>query len=136
MGCPPEQDGPAVTGVDRQQPLALEAPLRKRLVGPEALMGVVSRADVLKVFLRPDMEIRREVVEDVIIRTLWMDPVSVEVRAVEGVVSLTGEVDRRSDIPILVRLVGAVDGVVGVRESLSFRFDDLRADSRLAIPGP
>lgn len=95
------------------------------------LLGIVSRADVLKVFLRPDAEIRREVIEGVLIHTLWMDPAGVEVTVTQGVVCLEGTVDRRSDIPFLVRLVTAVDGVVGVHESLSFRFDDLHADSRL-----
>jgi CBS-domain-containing membrane protein len=95
------------------------------------LVGIVSRGDVLKVFLRPDAEIRREVIEGVLIHTLWMDPAGIKVTVTQGVVCLEGTVDRRSDIPFMVRLVTAVDGVVGVRESLSFRFDDLHTDSHL-----
>jgi hypothetical protein len=36
----------------------------------------------------------------------------------------TGEVERRSEVDILARLIGGLDGVVGVRSHLSFRYDD------------
>lgn len=91
------------------------------------LVGILSRADVLKVFMRSDEEIRREVVDDVIVRSLWMDPQPISVTATDGIVDLRGEVDRRSDVDTLVALTAAVNGVVGVRaEQLRYRFDDVR----------
>ncbi len=93
------------------------------------LLGIVSRGDILNVYLRGDAEIKREVVEDLMLRTLWMDPRPVEVSVHDGVVTLSGEVDRHSDIPILTRMVAAIEGVVGVKEDLGFRYDDTHAGS-------
>jgi len=90
------------------------------------LVGIVSRGDMLTAFLRPDAELVRDVRQEVMVRTLWMDPELVSVTAVNGVVNLKGVVERRSDIPILTRLIHGVDGVVGIRSSLTYRFDDTR----------
>jgi CBS domain-containing protein len=88
------------------------------------VVGIVSRRDLLHVFLRPDDEIRRDVVHGVIEETLWIDPATIRVTVTDGVVALLGEVERRSVAEILVRLVIGVDGVVGVEDRLSYRFDD------------
>jgi len=90
------------------------------------VVGIVTRSDLLRVFLRPDALIREDVVEGLIVRTLWMDPIPIEVRVSDGVVELSGQVDRKSDIRVLTNMVGALDGVVGVAERLSFRYDDTR----------
>ena len=90
------------------------------------LVGIVSRGDMLTAFLRPDADLIRDVRQEVMVRTLWMDPDLVSVTAVNGVVNLKGVVERRSDIPILTRLIHGVDGVVGIRSSLTYRFDDTR----------
>jgi osmotically-inducible protein OsmY len=55
---------------------------------------------------------------------MWLDPTSVEVGVKDGVVRMRGEVDRRSDAEILVRLTLSVEGVIGVESSVMFRFDD------------
>jgi CBS domain-containing protein len=92
------------------------------------LVGILSRADVLKVFMRTDEAIRREVVDEVIVRSLWMDPQPIAVTVSEGVVELRGEVDRHSDVETLETLVAGVAGVVGVRlDQLAYRFDDTHA---------
>jgi CBS domain-containing protein len=88
------------------------------------VVGIVSRRDLLHVFLREDAEIRREVSERVIEHTLWIEPDTVGVAVHEGVVTLRGELERRSVCSILVGLVLGVDGVVGVRDMLTYRFDD------------
>jgi CBS-domain-containing membrane protein len=95
------------------------------------LVGVVSRSDLLRVFLRTDDEIRREIVEEVLERTLWIDPATLEVKVVRGVVSIRGQVERKSLIPLVVSMIRAVDGVVEVEDLLSFELDDseLRADA-------
>lgn len=96
------------------------------------LVGIVSRGDMLTAFLRPDAELVRDVRQDVMVRTLWMDPELVSVTAFNGVVNLTGVVERRSDIPILTRLIHGVDGVVGIHCSLTYRFDDTRGKYAVA----
>jgi CBS domain-containing protein len=89
------------------------------------VVGIASRRDFLSPFLRTDEDLRREVQEDVIQRTMWLDPASIDVGVQNGVVRLDGEVDRRSTKDILVELVRRVDGVVGVEnEKLRFREDD------------
>lgn len=84
-----------------------------------ALQGIVSRSDLLNVFLRDDDdiagEIRREVVGGRFPASL--EPVRVEVR--DGVVTLTGHVPDTSLIPLAVRLVRSVEGVVDVRCEVS-----------------
>lgn len=96
------------------------------------VVGIVTRGDLLKVFLRPDSEIREDVVEGVIVKTLWMDPNGIGVRVDNGVVELSGEVDRKSDIRVLHHLIGGLDGVVGVAEHLRYRYDDTRAKASFA----
>ncbi|MEY9964144.1 CBS-domain-containing membrane protein [Streptacidiphilus sp. MAP12-16] len=92
------------------------------------LVGVVSRSDLLRVFLRHDTAIREEIVHDVLERTLFLAPDAVRVEVVEGVVTLRGKVERRSTVPIVLRLCRTVDGVVAVHDNLSYSFDDRRAD--------
>ena len=88
------------------------------------LLGIVSRADLLKVFLRSDDQIAREVRQEVLRRALWVDPDTIDVEVGDGVVTLTGQLERRSLIPITVSLVHGVDGVIEVVDRLGFEFDD------------
>jgi osmotically-inducible protein OsmY len=94
----------------------------------------VTRSDLLRVFLRPDSLIREEVVEGLIVRTLWMDPNTIQVHVNGGVVEVVGQVDRKSDIPVLTNMIGALDGVVGVVERLHYRYDDTRASLIPEVP--
>jgi CBS-domain-containing membrane protein len=88
------------------------------------LVGIVSRADLLKVFLRSDDQIARDVRHDVLQRALWVDPDTIDVEVRDGVVTLTGRLERRSLVPITVSLVYGVDGVVEVVDRLGFEVDD------------
>ncbi|HSA50485.1 MAG TPA: CBS domain-containing protein [Yinghuangia sp.] len=88
------------------------------------LEGIVSRCDLLRVFLRSDEEIRTEIAEEVLLRALWIDPAIVAVTVDGGRVHLTGTLERKSLIPLVVRLCRAVDGVVGVTHTLRFDYDD------------
>lgn len=109
----------------------------KRLVvvdGGGRILGILSRADLLKVFLRDDAEIEHEVREDVIRRTLWIDPDTVTVRVHDGIVRLEGQLERRSLIPVLDHLVTGVEGVVGVEENLSHVVDDTVGSSDIPMP--
>jgi CBS-domain-containing membrane protein len=91
------------------------------------LIGVISRADLLKTHLRPDDEIRADV-EGGVLRTFLADETTV-VRAdvSKGVVTLTGTVDRWSATDITERLTRQVAGVVDVVNKLSFEYDDREA---------
>jgi CBS domain-containing protein len=88
------------------------------------LVGIVSRSDLLRLFLRDDEAIRREVVEQVLIRALWVQPYNVTVGVRDGIVTLAGRVERKSIVPAAVRLTRTVPGVVDVVDHLSFEWDD------------
>ncbi|MFI6620217.1 CBS domain-containing protein [Streptomyces sp. NPDC050528] len=90
------------------------------------LVGIVTRRDVLQVFLRPDAEIRGEVVSEVLVRALWLAPSAIDVSVAEGVVTLSGHMERKSETEIAVSMVRQIDGVVAVVDKLSYRTDDSR----------
>ncbi|MFE3249113.1 CBS domain-containing protein [Streptomyces sp. NPDC059209] len=89
----------------------------------DRLVGIVSRADLLRVFLRRDTAIREEITHDVLGAALGLTPSDVTVEVAEGQVSLRGTVDDSRLIPVLVRLCTSVDGVVSVSERLKYRAD-------------
>lgn len=88
------------------------------------LLGVVSPRDLLRVFLRPDDDIRIEIIEDVLAGFLGTNPALVQVDVTDGVVRLTGEVERKSMLTLLLPAVRAVDGVVDAEGQLSYAIDD------------
>ncbi len=80
------------------------------------LLGIVSRRDLLTVFLRPDEQIAREV-RDIFAELLPDEPGSIEVTVHNGLVTLTGHstaAGQRDLLPIAVRLAWDVEGVVDV----------------------
>ncbi len=79
------------------------------------LIGIVSLGDVLKVFLRSDEEIRFELLDDIARRLLRLPADRLRVQVEGGVVTLAGQVERRSRSIALVKLAGLVDGVVASR---------------------
>jgi CBS domain-containing protein len=89
------------------------------------LIGMVTNRDLLKVFLRPDDQIKRQIVSD-IPSTVDGDGASVvEVQVDEGAVLLMGEIDRRSAVDAFVDRVSAVDGVVSVDNRIEWKVDDV-----------
>ncbi|MFE9650642.1 CBS domain-containing protein [Streptomyces sp. NPDC006365] len=90
----------------------------------QRLVGIVTRRDLLQVFLRPDAEIRTEVIDEVLVRALWLAPHSVDVSVVEGVVTLSGHMERKSESEIAVSMTRQIDGVVAVVDELTYRLDD------------
>lgn len=88
------------------------------------LTGIVSRHDLLKVFVRDDAELAREIREDVLKRGLWLEDGDVDVEVRQGVVTLRGRLPRRSDAEIAARMAGRVNGVVDVVDELTWDEDD------------
>ena len=80
------------------------------------LVGIVSRRDLLSVFLRPDPQIARQVGE-ILAGLLPGGPTGIQASVHNGVVTLTGEPELAAEedlIPIAVGLAWNVDGVVDV----------------------
>ncbi|MCM1940302.1 CBS domain-containing protein [Streptomyces sp. G3] len=89
---------------------------RLPVVNAEGLLeGIVSRADLLKVFLRTDDDIAEEVGQDVVSPLFRSLADNVRVEVSDGVVTLRGRVEDTSLVPVAARLVRAVEGVVDVR---------------------
>ena len=88
------------------------------------LIGIVTRADLVRAFARPDHEIEREILEDVIRRILWIEAPNVVVRVERGEARLSGRLERRSDAELLEQFAARVPGVVSVHSTLRWRWDD------------
>jgi CBS domain-containing protein len=100
---------------------------RLPVVGDDGrLLGIVTRRDLLSVFLRPDNQVAehvRALLDDV----LPVDPGSVTATVRDGVVILTGRPESAEDrelIPAAIRLIWNVDGVIDVSNRLGDQADD------------
>ncbi len=78
------------------------------------LVGLVSRTDLLKVFLRPDGEIRDDIRHNVLVGAVAFNPHLVDVEVDYGVVTVRGEVADRATVSSLVHAIEAVSGVIAV----------------------
>ena len=101
-----------------------QVPCLPVVTGDGTLAGVVTPRDLLRVFLRPDEDIRREIVNDVLPAFLGVEPALVHVSVRDGMVTVTGEVKRKSVIALVLPLVRAVDGVVDAKADLTYAVDD------------
>lgn len=128
---------PAVT-VSPEDPVEVAARLMytlqvKRLpvIDPSGrLAGIISRADVLAVFDRSDEEIRKQVADDVICQEFGASPRQFAVTVQAGVVTLEGKAETAALGHVIVRKVRHVQGVVAVRDRLSY------PDVYASIAGP
>jgi CBS domain-containing protein len=90
------------------------------------LLGMVSPRDLLRVFLRPDEQLRAQIISEVLASYLGTNPALVQVDVADGVVRLTGELERKSMLALIQPAVRAVDGVIDVQAQLGYAIDDTR----------
>lgn len=88
------------------------------------IAGIVSRSNLLQVFLRTDEELRNEIRDTLIPALALSSSANVRVQVRSNVVTLSGEVDRKSDVEILIQMARELDGVVGVVNRLTYFRDD------------
>jgi CBS domain-containing protein len=100
--------------------------------GAGILVGVISRADVMRVFARSDAEIAHEIDELMNRRLLPVSPGDVGVEVADGVVGLRGRVDARVDAEVLVDIVSRMDGVLSVTDDLQWDVDSRVPPERYA----
>jgi CBS domain-containing protein len=93
------------------------------------LVGIVTRADLVRLFTRSDEEIARDIRQDVVKR-LWIAPERIEIEVEQGEVVLRGEVDTEVEAGLLEKRIPLVAGVVGVRSELSWAVDRSGNSSR------
>ena len=98
---------------------------RLPVVSQGRLVGIVTRADLVRAFARSDAEIERELQEQITLeQQLVYDRNAVAVHVRDGETTLSGRVDRRSLAELLPRIVARVPGVVRVQSELTWDEDD------------
>ena len=101
----------------------------------DRVVGIISRADMLRALTRSDEEITTEIKDHLMRDVLWIDPARVRVESVDGNVMLDGELENRFDVTLLFELVRRVDGVASVNDQLSWQYDNTKGDFTSPPPG-
>ncbi len=96
------------------------------------VIGIVTRSDLLRIYLRDDDEIRHEVVGT--IERLWPDRSHVHVTVKDGRIVLAGEVEHKSDIAVVCEMSARIPGAVAVDCQLDYRVND--TIRHLELPAP
>jgi len=89
-----------------------------------ALVGVISRHDIIGTYLREDAQILADIEEHVFRQGMWLFPGTLTAEVEKGVVTLEGTVERRTTAQIAAQLTQKVPGVVGVHNKIFFEIDD------------
>lgn len=90
------------------------------------LCGIISRADVMGVFTRPDDALADEIANGVAVDILGLSPGDISVAVDDGVAQISGHVPSRSEARILEELSSRVEGVVAVESSVTWTHDDTK----------
>jgi CBS domain-containing protein len=107
---------------------------RLPVVDDGQLVGMITRADLVRAFVQSDAELARTISEDVLLRILWLDPSSFVVEVRDGVASIRGHVERRSIAEMLERAVRMVPGIVDVHADVTWASDDARLEPASVDP--
>jgi len=100
-----------------------------------ALVGIVSRSDILRAFARSDSEIIDEISNHILGDVLWIDRRRVEVGCIDGNVTLEGRLETKSDAMLVEEMARRVDGVVSVAASLTWEIDNTKQEMTSPPPG-
>jgi CBS domain-containing protein len=101
---------------------------RLPVVDSGKLIGVVSRADLVRAYVRTDEELARTIRDEVLLRTLWLDPAMFTIVVADGVVSISGGVERRTTADMIGRALRMVPGIVDVQADVTWWLDDSRRE--------
>jgi CBS domain-containing protein len=133
MTSPAITAAPEATVAEAARLLSEHGINRLPVVEEGLLVGIVTRADLVRAFTRSDADIAEEIRTEVLGRTLWAEEGSVEVEVSHGAVSLSGRLDRRGDAELLERLAARVPGVISVASSVAWNVDDVSRRGRASL---
>lgn len=88
------------------------------------IVGIVTRADLVRAYVRSDAELAETIRTEVLWRILWLDPAAFTVHVDRGIASIRGHVDRRSMAEMVASSVAMVPGIVDVQAEVTWAFDD------------
>jgi CBS domain-containing protein len=131
---------PPIT-VRANQPIAEAARLmtdrqvnRLVVMDGDGLSGIVTRADLVRAFVRSDEELAEVIRQDVLLRILWLDPAGFTVHVTRGVARVAGHTERRSTAELVESTIAMVPGIVSVQADITWSLDD--ADVRPVTVDP
>jgi CBS domain-containing protein len=88
------------------------------------IVGIVTRADLVRAYVRSDDELADTIRKEVLWRSMWLDPAGFTVSVRQGIAHIRGHVDRRSMADLVKHSVAMVPGIVDVRADVTWAFDD------------
>jgi CBS domain-containing protein len=91
------------------------------------LVGIVSRADLVRAYVRTDEQLAASIRHDVLLRHLLIDPAAFDVHVHQGVVTIRGQAETRTIADMIDALITALPGVIAVRADVSWLVDDRRS---------
>ncbi len=97
---------------------------RLPVVDDGRLVGIVTRADLVRAYVRSDVELADTIRDEVLLHILWLDPSLFKVAVTDGVASITGRVERKSTAEMIVPTVSMVPGIIDVRAAVTWVVDD------------
>ena len=136
MTSPAITIAPYESAADAAQIMCERRVNRLPVVKDGVLVGIVTRADLVRAFTRTDAELTRELKEDVLERTLWIDVGTVEATVQDGVAALSGRLNTKTDVELLNRLVARVPGVVAVESAVTWNVDDTTRKGQRSLEQP
>lgn len=99
---------------------------RVPVVSDDRLVGIVSRADLMRAFIQSDEEIEREIRQDVLLEMMLLAPGDIDVSVKDGGVVLSGHVNMQEDVAVIERFVRRIPGVLDVQLDLRWSPADPR----------
>jgi len=114
MSAPALTIGPDRTVTEAATVMTEEGVNRLPVIEDGRLVGLVTRADLVRAFVRGDDEIRDEIKNEVIRETLWIDPSGLDVTVTDGHARIEGTVASQTEVDLLERFARRVPGVVDV----------------------
>ena len=124
MSAPAITISPRTTVAEAARMMTAKGVNRLIVLEGDRLVGIVTRADLVRAYVRSDKELVETIRDEVLLRILWLDPSAFTIKVARGVVTVTGHVDRQSTADLVTSTIAMVPGVVKVNASISWSLDD------------